>query len=70
MIQSLLRRMIAGPSPEELAVRELDSARRALLAAQTGEEYARSQVIYNKQRISRLKAYLADLEGDGNPSFG
>lgn len=71
MIPSFLRRMIAGPSPEELAVRELDSARRALLAAQTGEEYARSQVIYNQQRIARLRAYLADPHEDGgNPSFG
>lgn len=70
MIPSFLRRMVAGPTPEELAARELDNARRALLEAQTAEEYARSQVIYNKQRISRLKAYLADLEGDGNPSFG
>jgi hypothetical protein len=27
-------------------------------------------VIYNQQRIQRLRAYLADQEGDGNPSFG
>jgi len=64
------RRLLAGPSPEELASRELAQARRDLLAAQTAEEFARSQVIYNKQRIARLRAYLADLEDDGNPSFG
>jgi hypothetical protein len=54
-----LRRLIAGPTPEELASRELAQARRALLEAQSGEEFARSQVIYNQQRIARLRAYLA-----------
>ena len=66
-----IRRLFTGPSPEELASRELAQARRALLEAQTGEEYARSQVIYNQQRIARLRAYLADPgEETGNPSFG
>lgn len=65
-----IRRLFTGPSPEELASRELAQARRALLEAQSAEEFARSQVIYNKQRIARLRAYLADMEGDGNPSFG
>lgn len=67
---TLIRRILTGPSAEELAARELAQARRALLEAQTGEEYARSQVIYNQARIARLRAYLADMEGDGNPSFG
>lgn len=72
MIPSFLRRMVAGPTPEELAARELDNARRALLEAQTAEEYARSQVIYNKQRIARLRSWLADQADQGgneNPSF-
>lgn len=68
---TLIRRLFTGPSPEELASRELAQARRALLEAQTGEEYARSQVIYNQQRIARLRAYLADPgEEIDNPSFG
>ena len=69
---SFLRRMVSGPTPEELAARELDNARRALLEAQTAEEYARSQVIYNKQRIARLRSWLADQVDQGgneNPSF-
>ena len=66
-----IRRILTGPSAEELAARELAQARRALLEAQTAEEYARSQVIYNQQRIARLRAYLADPgEETGNPSFG
>jgi hypothetical protein len=67
---TLMRRLLTGPSPDELAARELDAAKRALLQAQSAQEYARSMVIYNQQRIQRLRAYLADQEGDGNPSFG
>jgi hypothetical protein len=67
---TFMRRLLAGPSPDELAARELDAAKRALLQAQSAQEYARSMVIYNQQRIARLRAYLADQEGDGNPSFG
>lgn len=60
------RRLITGPSHEELAAREYAQARRDLLAAQTAEEYARSQVIYNQQRIARLRAYLAEPD-EGAP---
>lgn len=70
-MMTLMRRLITGPSPDELAARELDAAKRALLQAQSAQEYARSMVIYNQQRIQRLRAYLAATEGDeGNPSFG
>lgn len=69
-MMTLMRRLITGPSPDELAARELDAAKRAPLQAQSAQEYARSMVIYNQQRIQRLRAYLADQEGDGNPSFG
>ena len=66
-----IRRLFTGPSPEELASRELDAAKRELLKAQTAEEFARSHVIYNQQRIARLRAYLADPgEEIDNPSFG
>ena len=63
---TFMRRLLTGPSPDELAARELDAAKRALLQAQTAEEYARSQVIYNQQRIARLRAYLADQD-EGAP---
>lgn len=66
-MMNFIRRMITGPTAEERAARELAQARCDLLAAQTGEEYARSQVRYNAERIARLKAYLA--EPDENPSF-
>ena len=64
---TFMRRLLTGPSPDELAARELDAAKRALLQAQTAEEFARSQVRYNAERIARLRAYLA--EPDENPSF-
>ena len=61
-----IRRILTGPSPDELAARELDAAKRALLQAQSAQEYARSMVIYNQQRIARLRAYLADQD-EGAP---
>ena len=45
-------------SPEVLAARELDDARRQLLAAQSAEEYAHSMAVYHQRRISRLERYL------------
>lgn len=57
-----LRQSLAGmfrPAPPEvLAARELDEARRQLLAAQSAEEYAHSMSVYHQRRISRLERYL------------
>ncbi len=46
------------PSPEELIARELDQARRGLLEAQTGRDYASAMVLYHETRIDRLRASL------------
>jgi hypothetical protein len=46
------------PSPEELIARELDQARRGLLEAQTGRDYATAMVAYHETRIGRLRAML------------
>lgn len=56
----LVRRMIEGPSPEQLAARELAQARRELLRAQTAREYAGMMCAYHARRITRLRAFLAD----------
>ena len=45
---------------EELMARELDTARRDLLLAETARDYAESMVLYNKQRIERLTAALKE----------
>ena len=47
-----------SPSPEELIARELDQARRGLLEAQTGRDYASAMVLYHETRIDRLRAQL------------
>ena len=57
-----IKQLLSGPTPEELAARELVEAKKALLMAQTGEEYARSQVEYNRARIVRLHEWLANQE--------
>lgn len=46
------------PSPEELIARELDQARRGLLEAQTGRDYAAAMVGYHEARIDRLRLQL------------
>jgi len=48
-------------SPEELIARELDQARRGLLEAQTGRDYANAMVIYHETRIDRLRAELEQM---------
>ena len=46
------------PSAEVLALRELEEAKRKLLEAQTGREYADSMCKYHEARIKRLTTYL------------
>jgi hypothetical protein len=54
-----LREMLKSVTPAQAVVRELAEAEMALLKAETGVEWAQSSVTYNKNRIKRLKAYLA-----------
>lgn len=46
------------PSAELIARKELEDAKRKLLEAQTGKEYAESMCKYHEARIKRLTAYL------------
>jgi len=46
------------PSEQELIAIELDQARRGLLEAQTGRDYATAMVAYHETRIDRLRAKL------------
>ena len=46
---------------EELMARQLDTARRDLLLAETAQDYAESVVIYNNQRIERLTTALKEF---------
>ena len=47
-----------SPTPEELATKELEEAKRELLQALSGQDYANRIVQYHEDRIKRLTEYL------------
>ena len=57
-----LKLMLKTVTPAQAVAHELIHAEHALLQAETGVEYAQALVTYNKNRIKRLKAYLANTE--------
>lgn len=56
-----IENFLRHPEWRELAQRELAEAQRSLLEAQSAEEYARSVVSYNQERIRRLTAKLQEV---------
>ena len=54
-----VRVLMRSVTPAQAIAGELLEAEMALLRAETGVEYAQALVTYNKNRIKRLKAYLA-----------
>ena len=54
--------LLKSVTPMQAMARELLQAEMELLRAETGVEYAQAVVTYNKQRVKRLKAYLAPVE--------
>ena len=57
-----LRLMLKTVTPAQAVAHELLHAEHALLQAESGVEYATALVAYNKNRVKRLKAYLANEE--------
>ena len=55
-----IKQMYTPATCEELMVRELDTARRDLLLAETAQDYAEAMVVYNRQRIERLTTALKE----------
>jgi hypothetical protein len=53
-----LKLMVKTVTPAQAIAWELAEAEMALLKAETGVEYAQSEVAFNKNRIKRLKAYM------------
>ena len=53
-----IKSLYTAPSPEAMALRELEQAKRQLLEALSGREYADSMSTYHEARIKRLTAYL------------
>ena len=58
LLTNLWQKIISPPSANALAQRELENAMRNYLQHQTHLEYYQSQVNFERQRISRLEAYL------------
>lgn len=59
-----IKALYAPPSPETLALRELEESRRELLAAHTQQEYAAKMVEFHKNKIKRLTAFLKQTMED------
>ena len=57
-----LRLMVKTVTPAQAIAWELAEAEMELLKAETGVEWAPSAVIYNKNRITRLRAYMDKTE--------
>jgi hypothetical protein len=57
-----LRLMLKTVTPAQAVAHELLIAEHELLAAESGVEYATALVTYNKNRVKRLKAYIANTE--------
>lgn len=53
-----IKNMFRPKSDLELAVSELEDAKRQRLQAATGAEYARHMVDYHTTRIKRLEGYI------------
>jgi hypothetical protein len=53
-----LTQLLGRPTAGQLAQRELEEARTALLNAQSAAEYFQAIVTYNQQRVARLEAWL------------
>jgi hypothetical protein len=56
-----IKNIFRAPSAESLALRELEDAKRRLLDAQSGREYAEAMCKYHDARIKRLTAYLHNV---------
>lgn len=63
-IIQLFRGLFKTPTPLEMAMKEYVEAEHQRLIAQTGAEYALSQVQYNDKRIARLSAYIKGHTND------
>lgn len=60
----LLKKLMAIPTPLDMAAKELVEAQRAKLKAESAMEYALSVVDYNDARIKRLRMRMNELQGE------
>ena len=59
-----IKALYAPPSPETIALRELEESRRELLNAHTQQEYALKMCEYHKNKIKRLTLFLKETMED------
>jgi hypothetical protein len=59
-----IKRLLATPTPLEMAANELVEAQRSKLEAESALDYAFSMVDYNNQRIERLRVRLDEMKGE------
>ena len=59
---TMMKRLLATPSPLEMVARELVQSQRSKLEAESAMEYALSMVDYNDARIKRLTRRLDELK--------
>ena len=60
MIIETVKRWLSPPPALVLAARELEDAKRGLLAAQSSREYADGMCKYYESKIKRLNSYLKE----------
>jgi hypothetical protein len=60
----MTKRLLATPTPLEMAARELVQAQRAKLEAESALDYAANMVNYNNDRIERLRVRLDEMKGE------
>jgi hypothetical protein len=60
----MMKRVLATPTPLEMAAKELVDAQRAKLEAESALDYAANMVNYNNDRIDRLRHRLDEMKGE------
>jgi hypothetical protein len=61
---AMMKRVLATPTPLEIAAKELVDAQRAKLEAESALDYAANMVNYNNDRIERLVRRLDEMKGE------
>lgn len=56
-----IKEFFRTPKADELAVQELEEAKRELLRALSGQDYAKRMVEYHQDRVKRLTAYVEKI---------
>jgi hypothetical protein len=67
-IQNFMQSIFRIPAADELAMIELEEAKRSLLQMQTALDYSKRMVDYHSDRIKRLNAYVAKATTEETPA--